>query len=201
MLKVHRIVNSYQHSCTYILYEEDCEYVWLVDCGNDFGEITKWLKNNKKKLKGVFLTHCHNDHTMGLMGLLKEMPELVVCLSAHEGIKCVQDIRLNLSKYTSGPYRVYSSHFVELSDGEIIELFPGVELIALQADGHSQDSMVYKIGKYIFTGDAYIPTLDVVTKLPGADKKRAEESLRMIEEIIEKEQLIVHPGHYIIINK
>lgn len=201
MLKVHQIVNSYQHSCTYILYEEDCEYVWLVDCGNDFGEVTKWLKNNKKTLKGVFLTHCHNDHTMGLMGLLIEMPELVVCLSAHEGIKSVQDIRLNLSKYTSEPYRVYSSHFVELSDGERIELFPEIELIALQADGHSQDSMVYKIDKCLFTGDAYIPTLDVVTKLPGADKKRAEESLRMIEKLIEEEQLIVHPGHYINTNK
>ena len=29
---VHQIVNSYQHACTYILYEEDSEYVWLVDC-------------------------------------------------------------------------------------------------------------------------------------------------------------------------
>ena len=200
MLQIHRIVNDYQHSCTYILYEEDCEYAWLVDCGGA-DAVEKWLKANRKSLKGVFLTHCHDDHIYGLRRLVKELPNLLVCLSAHDGIKGVQDIRLNLSKYTSEPFQLFSDHFLELKDGEKVTLFPDVEMTAIQADGHSPDSMVYRVESYLLTGDAYIPPLPVVTKLPGADKKRAAESLEMIKKLVENEKLTVLPGHDINWNK
>ena len=197
MLNVHQIVNDYQHSCTYILYEEDCEYVWLVDCGSAIDEVNNWIKSNQKELKGVFLTHSHDDHTFGLRQLLPAMPKIPIYLSAHEGIKCVQDIRMNLSKYTSEPYQVFSNHFVELKDGDKVKLFPDVELTAIQADGHSPDSIIYKVGNWLFTGDAYIPPLAVVTKLPGANKSRAAESLGMIKELVEREKLIIQAGHSI----
>ncbi len=197
MLKVHRIVNDYQYSCTYILYEEDCEYVWLVDCGSAIDDVNDWLKANHKELKGVFLTHSHDDHTYGLRRLLRIMPSIPIYLSAHEGIKCVQDIRMNLSKYTSEPFQVFSDYFVELKDGEKVRLFKDVELTAIQADGHSPDTIIYKAGNWLFTGDAYIPSLPVVTKLPGADKKRAAESLEMIKELVEKEKLKIQAGHSI----
>ena len=197
MLNVHQIVNDYQHSCTYILYEEDCEYVWLVDCGSAIDEVNNWLKSNQKELKGVFLTHSHDDHTFGLRQLLPAMPKIPIYLSAHEGIKCVQDFRMNLSKYTSEPYQVFSDHFVELRDGDKVKLFPDVDLTAIQADGHSPDSIIYKVGNWLFTGDAYIPPLAVVTKLPGADKSRAAESLGMIKELVEREKLIIQAGHSI----
>lgn len=197
MLKVHQIVNDYQHSCTYILYEEDCEYVWLVDCGSAIDIVEDWLQTNNKQLKGVFLTHSHDDHTFGLRRLLRLMPDIPIYLSAKEGIKCVQDIRLNLTKYTSESYQVFSNHFVELKDGDKVKLFSDVELIAIQADGHSPDSIIYKVGKWLFTGDAYIPPLAVVTKLPGADKSRAAESLGMIKELVEREKLIIQAGHSI----
>ena len=197
MLQVHQIVNDYQHSCTYILYEEDCEYVWLVDCGSAIDIVEDWLQINNKQLKGVFLTHSHDDHTFGLRRLLRLMPDIPIYLSAKEGIKCVQDIRLNLTKYTSEPYQVFSNHFVELKDGDKVKLFPNVKLIAIQADGHSPDSIIYKVGKWLFTGDAYIPPLAVVTKLPGADKLRAAESLGMIKELVEREKLIIQAGHSI----
>jgi glyoxylase-like metal-dependent hydrolase (beta-lactamase superfamily II) len=171
--------------------------VWQVDCGSATDEVNNWLKANQKELKGVFLTHSHDDHTYGLRRLLTIMPSIPIYLSAHEGIKCVQDIRMNLSKYTSEPFQVFSDHFVELKDGEKIQLFQNVELTAIQADGHSPDSMIYKVGDLLFTGDAYIPPLAVVTKLPGADKKRAAESLEMIKELVEKEKLIIQAGHSI----
>ena len=197
MLKVHQIVNDYQHSCTYILYEEDCEYVWLVDCGSAIDAVNDWLRSNQKEIKGVFLTHSHDDHTFGLRRLLPSLHTIPIYLSAHEGIKCVQDIRLNLSKYTPEPFQVFSEHFVELKDGEKVQIFEDTKLTAIQADGHSPDSMIYKVGNLLFTGDAYIPPLAVVTKLPGADKKRAAESLEMIKELVEIEKLTIQAGHSI----
>lgn len=197
MLQVHPIVNDYQHSYTYILYQEECEYMWLVDCGSAIEEVENWLKDKEKKLKGIFLTHSHDDHTYGLRRLLTIMPTVPIYLSAHEGIKCVQDIRLNLSKYTSEPFQVFSESFVELKDGDKVQLFQDVVLTAFQADGHSPDSMIYWVGNRLFTGDAYIPPLAVVTKLPGADKQRAAESLTMIKALVEKEHLVICAGHSI----
>lgn len=197
MLQVRPIVNDYQHSYTYILYQEECEYVWLVDCGSAIEEVENWLRDKEKKLKGIFLTHSHNDHTFGLRRLLSIKPFIPIYLSAHEGIKCVQDIRLNLSKYTSEPFQVFSEYFVELKDGDKVQLFQDVKLIAYRTDGHSPDSMIYWVGNRLFTGDAYIPPLPVVTKLPGADKQRAAESLTKIKALVEKEHLVICAGHSI----
>ena len=194
---VHQIVNSYQYACTYILYKEGCEYAWLVDCGSAIDEVENWLKANEKKLKGVFLTHCHDDHIFELRRLLELKPSIPIYLSAHEGIRCVQDIRLNLTKYTSRPFQVFSDHFIELKDGESVELFDDVMMTAYQADGHSLDSMVYEAGGYLFTGDAYIPPLRVVTKLPGADKVRAAQSLEMIKALEKEHNLTICAGHSI----
>lgn len=194
MLQVHRIVNSYQHACTYILYEEECEYIWLVDCG-DPEPVKDWLQTKGKILKGVFLTHSHNDHSFGLIHLCETIPNTLIYVSANEGIKCLQNIRLNLSKYTSGPFQVFSDHFIELEDSQCVQIFPDAIITALRVDGHSPDSMAYQVGEWLFTGDAYIPTLPVVTKLPGADRHRAAESLEVIKRLIEKEKLNVMPGH------
>lgn len=196
MIQIHQITNDYQHSRTYILFQEDCEYVWLVDCG-DAVPVERWLREHNKELKGVFLTHCHDDHIFGLRILLKDKPTMLVCLSAHEGVKCVQDIRMNLSKYTSAPFQLLTEHFIELSNGETYEIFPNEEIIAIQADGHSPDSMIYQVNNYLFTGDAFIPPLPVVTKLPGADKKRAAESLEMIKTLVAENNLTICAGHSI----
>lgn len=194
-MQVHRIVNNYQHSCTYILYEDGSEDGWLVDCGSSVDEAIEWLRINHKTLNGVFLTHCHDDHICGLKHLLEDNPEIPIYLSVHDGIRCVQDIRLNLTKYTSEPFKLISDYFVELNDGDEVEIFGGVFLSAYQADGHSLDSMVYKVDNYLFTGDAYIPPLKVVTKLPGADKAKAEESLKKILSLINSLKLTVEAGH------
>ena len=194
-MEVHRIVNNYQHSCTYILYKKGYGHVWLVDCGSDVEKVLEWLHSNNKVIHGIFLTHCHDDHICGLKKILVDNPGIPIYLSAHDGIRCVQDIRLNLTKYTSEPFQLTSDYFVEMKDGDEKELFDGDFLTAYQADGHSIDSMVYKVGHLLFTGDAYIPPLKVVTKLPGADKTMAAESLKKILTLIDLYKLTVKAGH------
>ena len=83
-MEVHRIINNYQHSCTYILYENGCCYVWLVDCGSEVAKVIEWLHTNNKTIHGVFLTHCHDDHICGLKQILKDNPKIPIYLSAHK---------------------------------------------------------------------------------------------------------------------
>jgi glyoxylase-like metal-dependent hydrolase (beta-lactamase superfamily II) len=176
------------------LYEDSSVDVWLVDCG-DYHRIKEWLAENKKRIAGVFLTHTHWDHMYGLKELLAEEPMTLILLSSNEGLKNLADIRLNLTKFTPAPFIIEPNNYKELVDGEIIPIFKDCNLIALYTIGHSQDSVSFKADKYLFTGDAYIPSLEVVTKLPGGDKNKAFESLERIMKMIEKEGLEVLPGH------
>lgn len=64
MLQVKQIVNSIFTSNTYVLFDDDYDYCWLVDIG-DFNKVADVLPPGVE-IRGVFLTHSHFDHIYGL---------------------------------------------------------------------------------------------------------------------------------------
>ena len=73
MLSIVFITNRVFNSRTYILTKEDCEKVWLVDCG-DTDRVLEMI--GEKSVEGVLLTHAHTDHIYGLEALMKRFPEV-----------------------------------------------------------------------------------------------------------------------------
>lgn len=189
------INNDILNSRSYIITKEDSIDAWLIDCG-DVDKIFIFLNEKKKIPKGVFLTHCHYDHIYGVNSLLKNYPETLIYLSCNGGVKGVKDCRLNTSKYTPSPYIIETNNFVELNEGDEVLLYSDIVLYALKTDGHSPDSMSYKVDDILFTGDAYIPSVEIVTRLPGGDKIQAEISKSRILELIMEESLKIMPGHF-----
>ena len=59
--------------------------------------------------------------------------------------------------------------------------------------GHELGCLTFYTGDYIFTGDAYIPGVKVVTKLPGGDRALAAESVEKILRLAEGKTIC--PGH------
>lgn len=61
---------------------------------------------------------------------------------------------------------------------------------------HANDTscMTFRCGKYLFTGDSYIPNEKPVTKLKGGNKEDYEISLKKIQFLINRDT-IVCPGH------
>ena len=53
--------------------------------------------------------------------------------------------------------------------------------------------VTFAVGEYLFTGDAYIPGVKVVTILPGGDKRTAAASVERIKQLAEGR--VVCPGH------
>lgn len=194
-IKCLEIKNDFRYSCTYILYTEDSPKVWLIDCG-DADKILAWMDQHHKELSGIFLTHCHIDHIYGVNRLTEAFPNASVYLAKESGKKGVRDLRLNLTKYMEEPYVVETDNLVEVDEGDEVNLFDDTLLQVLKTDGHSPDSLSFRVNDMLFTGDAYIPPLPVVTKLPGANKPIAQQSLERIISLVEKESLTVMPGHY-----
>ena len=196
-MKVSHIVNSVFTSRTYILTQKGCPSVWLVDCGDvpPIVDMLSSLGGGSSEIKGVLLTHAHYDHIYGLLKLKERFPLLQVYTNEY-GKKALTDIRLNYSKYHNDPIVYESENVVACEEGSVIELFDGVQAKVYHTPGHSPSCLTYEVGDYLFTGDAYIPGIEVVTTLKGGDKTKAEESMKRILRLAEGKVVCV--GHKVI---
>ena len=174
--------------------QEGCSSVWLVDCGDvpPLMDMFSLMANNSHLIKGVLLTHVHYDHIYGLPRLKELFPSLQVYTNEY-GKKTLTDIRLNYSKYHNDPIVYESENVVICDEGSVIELFDGVQAKVYHTPGHSPSCLTYEVGDYLFTGDAYIPGIKVVTTLKGGDKAKAAESVERILRLAEGKALCA--GH------
>ena len=184
-MKVSHIVNSVFTSKTYILTQEGSRSVWLIDCG-DAPPIVDMLSSMGGAfiIKGVLLTHVHYDHIYGLPRLTEKFPSLRVYTNEY-GKNALTDIRLNYSKYHNDPIVYESENVVTCDEGAVIELFDGVQAKVYHTPGHNPSCLTYEVGDYLFTGDAYIPGVKVVTTLKGGNKVEAAESVERILRLAE----------------
>lgn len=190
MIEVKRIVNDLFTSNTYVLFDNDYDYCWLVDIG-DYYKVVDVLPSGVT-VRGVFLTHTHFDHIYGLNELYRRWPEVRV-YAADFGCKSLYDDKMNLSRYHKHPILFEGKDVVVMREGDEKEIYPEVKMIAYEMPGHSLDSMCYMMGEWLFTGDAYIPGVKVVTKLPGGNRKQATQSIERIM-VLGKSKTIC-PGH------
>lgn len=187
------IVNSIFNSITYIIpvgSQKDC---YLVDCG-DVEKVIKqgWL------VRGVLLTHAHFDHIYGLNKLMEKFPDALVYTNA-DGQKGLQNPKWNFSRYheevenfvfcKSENVRVFESCGVYEFDKDI-------KVEVLFTPGHDLSCITYKISNCLYTGDAYIPGIKVVTTFPRSNKQVAKESLERLQKL-ECLGLKIMPGHWV----
>ena len=194
-MKIHKHINSFFSSITYILYSDDMPNVWLTDCG-DAENIIQWLQKNKKTLSGVFITHSHYDHIYGLNALKKVYSQMKIYVSAN-GTKGLYSSKLNMSQYHQDvdDFVYEYEDIIEIQDTDNISLWQDVRLEVISTPGHDWSCLTYKVGDYLFTGDSYIPQIKVVTNFPKSNKEEAIASLEKILFLAEKENLTICSGH------
>lgn len=189
MLQVDKIVNSFFDSITWLLSEDGSSRVWLVDCGDVLPIIEKV---EGKIISGVLLTHAHYDHIYGLPKLLELFPECKVYTNSF-GKDALASAKKNLSRYHDNPIEINESFVSVINEGSGVELFPNVVASVYETPGHNPSCLCFKVGGYFFTGDAYIPGIQVVTNLPYGDKQQAKESLEGIQSLIQNKTVCA--GH------
>ena len=191
MLTVDYITNRVFNSRSYILSDEKYDRVWLVDCG-DTDRVLDMI--GKKSVEGVLLTHAHSDHIYGLEELIKRFPAVKIYTNAS-GVEALKSPKLNISHYHS-EYPDISidapDNVSVLKEGDAVEVL-GMPVQVYETSGHAPSCLTYIISQMAFTGDAYIPGVNVFTGFPNANKIQAEASVERIIQFSEDCQIM--PGH------
>ena len=190
MLHVRQVINNVFASNTFLISQDDGRDVWLVDIG-DYDKVASILPSDAK-VRGLLLTHTHFDHIYGINELCMNHPECVVYTSEY-GHLALKSAKKNFSFYHEHPIEFNGGNVFVLKEGDILTLFQGISLSVYSTPGHCPSCLTYITENCIFTGDAYIPGVAVVSKLPRGNK---ELSLLSKERIIQLSLgKVIFPGH------
>lgn len=161
----------------------------------DCGDVEKVIEQGWN-VKGVLLTHAHCDHIYGLNKLMEAFPEALVYtnVSGKEGLL---NPRWNFSQYHEDVEDFEFAHpeNVRVIEEECTINLGGMQVAVFIVPGHDPSCLAFRIGDVLYTGDAYIPGVKVVTTFPRSNKQHAAESLARLQQL-EVSGLKVMPGHW-----
>lgn len=197
MLSVERIINNPVSSCCYIVNdpERSPECILIDPASENLTTILTFISCNNMRPKYIILTHEHFDHCMSVNQLRNIFPEIrLVCSS--ECNYAIQNNKKNCSVFWDNEKAFTIAEadlIVELLNNKLD--WNGYAIEFIPTPGHTQGSVSIQIGDYLFTGDALIPGLKTITKLPGGDKTKAKESELKINQLLTEFNLKICPGH------
>jgi hydroxyacylglutathione hydrolase len=169
-IKLYNHYSLYGFSNVYLLGNDVSREALIVDPAEMNAALLGQIENNGYSLVAVLVTHNHVHHIRGLKTLLKIYDARIFAANAHvAGFPC----RL-------------------VRDGETFKA-GGFEIDAYSVPGHSPDSVVYRVGGLLFTGDSLHAgligrTLSSFNAVTLADRLRA----RILDQ---DDDCLILPGH------
>ncbi len=187
---IDRIVTGSLRTNCYVVADPTGDAV-LIDPGDDAERIMEHLAKREYDLLGVLLTHAHDDH----LGAAAEIAEsLGVRVHMHPAdtplLRRASFYRVILR--SEAPIRIPEID-VELADGMRL-CFGALEFDVLHTPGHTPGSTCLEIGGAIFTGDTIFAGHVGRTDLPGSERARLIESLRLLARR-SRDGATIYPGH------
>ncbi|MCK9169836.1 MAG: MBL fold metallo-hydrolase [Treponema sp.] len=129
-MKIYFHLNLGGFSNCYVVANEKCKEAIIIDPGQITEKIIDNIESGSYKLSGVFITHNHGSHVHGLRTLRK----------------------IYTPKIYAADWEVAGNDTnVITGDGKV--RIAGLTVRYMALPGHTADSMVYKIGNVLFTGD------------------------------------------------
>ncbi len=115
---------------TYLVGPDEGGDAILIDPGMMDIQLLKLIEGGSYRIRSILLTHANQDRLHGVKTLLK-----------------IYDAEL----YSNRP-RIYDCDCHKLSDGDLLSL-SGLNVEAMDVSGRAGDSLVYRMGDLLFTGD------------------------------------------------
>lgn len=169
-MKVYFHLNLEGFSNCYVIVNENTHEAIIVDPGQITTEIINHIETGGYKLTGVLVSHNHGSHVAGLSTLRKiYSPEVY-----------------------AADWEVAGNDTNVLKDDGVVKI-AGLDVEYFSLPGHTNDSMVYKIGSVLFTGDSLS-----ACKIGSTNSKFSERTLvKNIKQKIlsQTDDTVIMPGH------
>lgn len=167
-MKIRKFVEGPVMTNMYVV-SDDKNDGFIVDCAYPSKRVEEYIKENKINIKFIIQTHTHFDHVLGLE-YFKNLYKVDVYASEDaKEIANDKDYNLAYSFDLNVPINKY------LKDGEI---FSEYNIMAIKTPGHTIDSMSYKIGDIIFSGDTLFRLSIGRTDFPGGSYPQIIDSIK-----------------------
>lgn len=129
-MKIYFHLNLEGFSNSYVVVNEETKKALIIDPGKITAEIINQIEGGGYQLCAVLITHNHSSHVRGLSTLRKIY---------------------KLAVYAADSEAAGSETNVINGDGSL--KIAGLNVGYFAVPGHTSDSIVYKIGRVLFTGD------------------------------------------------
>ena len=176
----------------YIVEDELSKETMVIDPGGEVEKIIDMLDMIGAKLKYIYLTHCHADHTYGVNKLRAIKGSKV--LIYRSDVQGLNDDTINLASYIGlEPFSVNDVIIVDENDSIHIG---DLELKVIHTPGHTKggSSLYCEKEKLVFTGDTMFRGTWGRTDLPTGSLEQIMNSIT--NKLLElPDDTIVYPGH------
>jgi len=207
-MKIYKKTYGLLGTNTYICVNENTNFAFIIDPGEDHASLISDIKNLKIIPKLILLTHGHFDHVYATKKISETFDAKV---AIHENDKdFLNNPHLNgfTSFFADMSYNDNETNAdIFLKDNDIIDVntFTLKEdniqtdkneyknIHVLHTPGHTEGSVCFIYQNIIFTGDTLFKSSYGRTDLFGGNEKKIKFSLKKLFDL--KGDLIVFPGH------
>lgn len=169
-MKVYFHLNIDAFSNCYLVTNPEKKQAIIIDPCKINKEILEQIENEQYKLVAVLVTHNHASHLRGLETLRK----------------------IYTPRIYAADYEVADSDTIVLKGDGVLKI-AGLHVGYMSVPGHSADSMVFRIGRLLFTGDTI--SAGLISNTNSSYSKRTLMSNIQTKILSQQEDTIIMPGH------
>lgn len=176
----------------YIIVDEETKETIVIDPAGEEEKIIEMLDILEAKLKYIYLTHCHGDHTGAVVGLQNKY-EAKVLIERKES-ENLKNPEITLNYYIGIP-DIRLEEGSRIDDGDLIHLGE-LEFKVIHTPGHTNGStsLFCEKEKMLFSGDTIFRGTWGRTDLPTGSLNDIINSITD-KLLILPNDTIVYPGH------
>ena len=176
----------------YIIVDEETKETMVIDPAGEEEKIIEMLDILEAKLKYIYLTHCHGDHTGAVVGLQNKY-EAKVLIERKES-ENLKNTEITLNYYIGIP-DIRLEEGSRIDDGDLIHLGE-LEFKVIHTPGHTNGStsLFCEKEKMLFSGDTIFRGTWGRTDLPTGSLNDIINSITD-KLLILPNDTIVYPGH------
>ena len=185
-------LGAFETNC-FIVHLADHADCWIVDCGEDPGELLDAVASKKLHPTDLLLTHAHAGHIAGVKEALRRFPDIRISIHPREAGFC-SDPMLNLSAMAGMPLTIPEPEG-RLEHGQRLMLGSS-EWEVLHTPGHSPGgiTLLHRASNQAIVGDTLFAGSIGRFDFPTSNR---DDLHRSIHEVLLKlpDEVRIFPGH------